>query len=74
VQSNEFTTEKVLAWSDAFGYRDGLDAFVGDEAVDTPGGAVESVFGDLGRLLALPFSRIPFLDTLILCCEETNVP
>jgi hypothetical protein len=47
VQSDEFAAEEVLAWGDALGDGDGLDALVGDEAVDAPFGAVEGVLGNL---------------------------
>jgi hypothetical protein len=47
VQSNELAAEQVLAWCNAFGDRDGLDAFVGDQAVDAPFTAVEGILSDL---------------------------
>lgn len=47
VQRNQLSTEQVLAGRNAGRNRDGLLALVGDQAVDTPFGAVERVFGDL---------------------------
>jgi hypothetical protein len=61
VQSNELTTEQVLTGCNAGWDGDGLLALVGDQAVDTPLGAVERVLSNLvlsvrsakGRLLSM---------------------
>jgi hypothetical protein len=50
MQSDEFATKQVLAGRNALGNGDCLDAFVCNEAVDAPFGAVEGVLGDLSCL------------------------
>jgi hypothetical protein len=47
VQSNELTAEQILAWCNAFGDSDGLNALVGDKAVDAPFAAIEGILSDL---------------------------
>jgi hypothetical protein len=47
VQGDELAAKEILTGRDAFGDGDGLGAFVGDEPVDAPFGAVEGILGDL---------------------------
>lgn len=56
VQSDQLSAQQVLAWCDASGDRNGLFALVGNEAVDTPLGAIKGIFGDLlqQRISLLP--------------------
>jgi hypothetical protein len=55
MQGDEFATKQVLAGRNALGNGDCLDAFVCNEAVDAPFGAVEGVLGDLSCCISIAF-------------------